>query len=108
MLKPGGRLLISVDHPFVVYAIHRAEGRKPNYRATYAWTAEWTLGGHTAQLTFWHRPMHAMTNAFTAAGFRIAVVSEPQPLPAARELFPDDYEVATTGLTFLFFVLQAE
>jgi hypothetical protein len=27
-------------------------------------------------MSFWHRPLHAMTDAFTAAGFRIAVISE--------------------------------
>ena len=41
-------------------------------------------------MSFWHRPLHAMTDAFTAAGFRISVISEPAPAPAARELFPDD------------------
>lgn len=48
-----------------------------------------------------------MTDAFTAAGFRISVISEPQPVPAARELFPEEYRALTTGLCFLFFVLQA-
>jgi hypothetical protein len=28
-------------------------------------------------LTLWHRPLHAMTDAFTGAGFRISVISEP-------------------------------
>lgn len=40
-------------------------------------------------MTFWRRPLHAMTDAFTAAGFRINVISEPPPSPDARELFPD-------------------
>ena len=46
-------------------------------------------------------------DAFTAAGFRIAVISEPQPVPAARELFPDDFATKPSFLCFLFFVLQA-
>ncbi len=32
-------------------------------------------------LTYWHRPLHAMTDAFTADGFRISVISEPPPPP---------------------------
>jgi hypothetical protein len=48
-----------------------------------------------------------MTDAFTAAGFRIAVISEPAPAPAARELFPDDIAAKPRFLCFLFFVLQA-
>jgi hypothetical protein len=48
-----------------------------------------------------------MTDAFTAAGFRIAVISEPAPAPAARELFPDVIAAKPRFLCFLFFVLQA-
>lgn len=35
------------------------------------------MGGQTALMSFWHRPLHAMTDAFTAVGFRICVISEP-------------------------------
>ena len=107
VLKPGGRLIVSVDHPFAVNLMHREAGRKPDYFATYNHTAQWTMGGQTAVMSFWHRPLHAMTDAFTAAGFRIAVISEPEPAPAARELFPDDIEAKPRFLCFLFFVLQA-
>jgi SAM-dependent methyltransferase len=107
VLKPGGRLITSVDHPFAIVGLQRAEGGKPDYFATYNWTEEWTMGGHTASMSFWNRPLHAMTDAFTAAGFRISVISEPHPVPAARELFP---QLATkpSFLCFLFFVLHAD
>jgi hypothetical protein len=52
-------------------------------------------------------PLHAMTGAFTAAGFRMTVISEPEPAPAARELFPDQLAATPQFLAFLFFVLQA-
>jgi SAM-dependent methyltransferase len=108
VLKPGGRLIVSVDHPFAVNIMHREAGRKPDYFATYNHTAEWTMGGQTALMSFWHRPLHAMTDAFTAAGFRIAVISEPEPAPdAPRELFPDDIAAKRRFLCFLFFVLHA-
>ena len=108
VLAPGGRLIASVNHPFSIYTPHRQPGRKADYFATYNWTEAWTIGGQTAQMTFWHRPLHAMTDAFTQAGFRISVVSEPRPLPAARELFPDEFPVLTTSPNFLFFVLHAD
>ena len=41
--------------------------------------AEYTFSGQNAVLTYWHRPLHAMTAAFTEAGFQIAVISEPPP-----------------------------
>lgn len=60
-----------------------------------------------ATMSFWNRPLHAMTDAFTAAGLRISVISEPQPVPAARELFPDAFRALSSSLSFLFFVLEA-
>ena len=109
VLKPGGRLIAAVDHPFAVNITHREAGTKPDYFATYNHTAEWTMRGRTARMSFWHRPLHAMTDAFTAAGFRITVISEPPPAPGARELFPETLaDIPTAFLCFLFFVLQAD
>lgn len=119
VLTPGGRLIVSVNHPFQVwfgrpgfgqpvYTVHRQPGGKADYFATYSWTVPWTMGDRTAQMRFWHRPLHAMTAAFTGAGFRISVLSEPQPVPAARELFPDQFPALTTNPNFLFFLLHAD
>jgi SAM-dependent methyltransferase len=108
VLRTGGRLIMSVDHPFAIHAIHRQSGLTTNYFATYNWTEEWTMGGQSVPMSFWNRPLHAMTDAFTAAGFRLAVISEPQPVPAARELFPDEFHSLTTSPSFLFFVLSAD
>jgi SAM-dependent methyltransferase len=107
VLKPGGRLIVSVDHPFAITLMHREAGRKGDYFATSNRTEEWTMGGQTALMSFWDRPLHAMIDAFTAADFRIAAISEPAPAPAARELFPDELAAKPRFLCFLFFVLQA-
>jgi ubiquinone/menaquinone biosynthesis C-methylase UbiE len=108
VLKPGGRLIVSVDHPFAEYLWHREAGLKPNYFATYSYTAEWTAGGQSAVLRFWTRPLPAMTDAFTAAGFRIAVISEPAVAPdTPPEILPDDAANRRRFLCFLFFVLHA-
>jgi SAM-dependent methyltransferase len=105
VLKPGGRLILSVDHPFAVHGAEYMAGNRTDYFATYDRTEEWTLGGETARLRFWNRPLHAMTDAFTTAGFRITTISEPDADPAGRDLFPDFKE---RFLCFLFFVVQAE
>ena len=109
VLKPGGRLIVAVDHPFEIALRQREAGHDSDYFATYNWSEEWIQGGHTAQMSFWTRPLHAMTDAFTAAGFRTAVVSEPSPAPGARELFPDRLPDTPSGafLCFLIFVLEA-
>jgi len=109
VLTLGGRLIVSVDHPFAIFLMDRLAGGKTSYFQTRDRTEEWTMGGQSAQMRFWDRPLHAMTDAFTAAGFGIDVVSEPPPVLAARELFPDVFgELASTNfLGFLFFVLRA-
>jgi ubiquinone/menaquinone biosynthesis C-methylase UbiE len=109
VLAPGGRLIMSVNHPSSIYIpwLYPA-GRTTDYFATHNWTARWTMDGKTAEMRFWHRPLHVMTDAFTGAGFRISVVSEPQPVPAARELFPDQFPALTSNPNFLFFILYAD
>ncbi|MFI7524697.1 class I SAM-dependent methyltransferase [Nocardia salmonicida] len=110
VLVPGGRLIASVEHPFANFLGQRLAGDETNYFQTRNRVEEWTMGGQTAQLSFWDRPLHAMTDAFTAAGFRIGVISEPPALPAARELAPEifDESTGTRFLCFLFFVLHSD
>ena len=103
VLRPGGRLIASVDHPFVAYTI---QDPRPDYFATTSYTFDWTFGGQTVPMKFWRKPLHAMTDAFTTAGFRLSVISEPQPDPAARELFPDEFHHFSTKTCFLFFVVE--
>ncbi|WP_431909003.1 class I SAM-dependent methyltransferase [Amycolatopsis thermoflava] len=104
VLRPGGRLIASVDHPFVAYTIQEP---RPDYFATTSYSFEWTFGGQTVPMRFWRHSLHAMTGAFTDAGFRLTALVEPQPDPAARELFPGDFESLSTKTAFLFFVLEA-
>ncbi|MFD7833827.1 class I SAM-dependent methyltransferase [Streptomyces sp. NPDC059761] len=103
VLRPGGRLIASVDHPFVAYTI---QDPRPDYFATTSYAFDWTFNGRSVPMRFWRKPLHAMTDAFTAAGFRLTALSEPQPVPAARELFPDDFHALSTKTCFLFFVLE--
>ncbi|HUQ59310.1 class I SAM-dependent methyltransferase [Lentzea sp.] len=107
VLGPGGRLLVSVDHPFAIHAIHRAEGRRTDYFETYNWTEVWDHTGEPVEMSFWNRPLHAMTGAFTAAGFTVAEIAEPLPVPEAEQLFPHDYAALRTSPSFLFFKLVA-
>ncbi|MFD4668515.1 class I SAM-dependent methyltransferase [Lentzea sp. NPDC058450] len=105
VLKPGGRLIVVVNHPILFKMVHR----ETDYFATTKWSDEYDFNGQKAVLTYWHRPLHAMTDAFTAAGFRTAVISEPPAAPEARELFPDEMARFPSGafLSFMFFVLEA-
>jgi SAM-dependent methyltransferase len=104
VLRPGGRLLLSVNHPMVYPAVNPGG----DYFALTQWSDEYTFGGRTTRLTFWHRPLHAMTDAFAGAGFHTAVIGEPPVSPETpRELLPPQLGDRRRFLCFLFFVLEA-
>ena len=64
--------------------------------------------GQRMELTYWHRPLHAMTDAFTEAGFRVSVISEPPFSPdTPRQLLEPQFADRTAFLCFIFFVLEA-
>ncbi|QVQ51067.1 methyltransferase domain-containing protein [Spiractinospora alimapuensis] len=104
VLRPGGRLIASVDHPFVAYTIQEP---RPDYYATTSYYFDWEFGGQRVPMMFWRRPLHAMIDAFTTAGFRISTISEPRLDPAGREHFPADFDALSTKTIFLFFVVEA-
>ncbi|AHG44432.1 methyltransferase [Rhizobium leguminosarum bv. trifolii CB782] len=99
LLPQGGRLVFSTHHPFMD---HPSRGRD-NYFETYSFDETWQHGGKEIAMRFWHRPLHAMFDALKTAGFQIDIVSEPQPDPRARTLFPQAYRSLTTTPRFLFF-----
>ena len=104
VLRPGGRLILSVHHPIVYKFLHP----DADYFAISEWSDEYTFSGQPAVLTYWHRPLHAMTDAFTSAGFRITVISEPPFSPdTPKELLPPQLGNRTAFLSFIFFVLEA-
>lgn len=104
VLRPGGRLILSVPHPSAFLVNHRGS----DYFALTRYSETFTFGDQEAVLTYWHRPLHAMTDAFTEAGFRITVVSEPPYAPdTPRDLLPPELVDRTAFVCFLFFVLEA-
>ena len=104
VLEPGGRLILSVNHPI----IYKLLDPSADYFAITQYSEEHTFDGQDVVLTFWHRPLHAMTAAFTEAGFRLSVLSEPPASPdTPRELFPPQLGNRTAFLSYVFFVLEA-
>ncbi|HEY0000705.1 MAG TPA: methyltransferase domain-containing protein [Actinoplanes sp.] len=104
VLQRGGRLILSVNHPF----IYKRVNPSGDYFAVAQWSEEYTFNGQRATLTYWHRPLHAMTAAFTEAGFHLSVISEPPIAPdTPRDLLPPDFGDRTSFLSFIFFVLEA-
>jgi ubiquinone/menaquinone biosynthesis C-methylase UbiE len=99
VLVSGGRLVISTHHPFCDHVL--AGGH--DYFGTFQLDDCWEKGGEIMEMRYWRRPLSAMTQALSAAGFIIEIVSEPRPLAGARERFPADYKLLSTQPQFLFF-----
>jgi SAM-dependent methyltransferase len=103
VLKPGGRLLISVNHP-LLYPLTHPGGQ---YFKTTKYTDELEFNGQPGALTYWHRPLHAMSDAFAQAGFGIELISEPPySKDAPDELVPENLKDRESFLSFIFFVLS--
>ena len=104
VLEPGGRLFVVVNHP-AAYAVVYPDA---DYFAVTRYSEDYVLDGQTVWLTFWHRPLHVMTDSFAAAGFRIVTVSEPPPAPdTPKDLLPPGLAEGQSFMCFLFFVLEA-
>lgn len=104
VLKPGGRLLVSVNHPVIFPVVYPDS----DYFAVTEYSEDYEFAGQAVRLTFYHRPLHAMTDSFKAAGFRITTISEPSHDPdTPAELLPPGLAEGRSFLCFLFFVLEA-
>ena len=100
--KPGGRLIVSIIHPMV----YKIAYPKADYFALTRYSEDYTLSGETVWMTYWHRPLQDVINAFTTAGFRITTVTEPPPAAdTPAELLPN--QDGRSFICFLFFELEA-
>lgn len=103
VVVPGGRVLVSVNHPFG-YKLEYPEA--PYFEVT-RYSEDYEMAGRTVELTFWHRPLHAMAEAFEQAGFRIATISEPPPAPGTPPQLLPGMDAPRRFIGFLFFALEA-
>lgn len=105
VLRPGGRLLASVDHPIVAYTL---QDPRPDYAATTSYDVEWRLGGRSIPMRFWRRSLQTMVDEFAAAGFRLTGLHEPRPATEAFDRYPEEARALASRPVFLFLTLEAE
>jgi ubiquinone/menaquinone biosynthesis C-methylase UbiE len=103
ILKPGGAVVFSTHHPSMDGPIHSPD----DYFAIKQVTEEWSKGSGTFEVTFWRRPLTAMCEAITSAGFLIEQLVEPMPVDELAGRDVRMYEVLRTQPRFLFFRLRA-
>jgi len=104
VLKPKGRLILSVNHPILYPWNHKGS----DYFRVTEYCDEVTLNGHAAELTYWHHPLHVMVSSMIDAGYSIERIWEPPySKDAPQEIVPDALREREAFLSFIFFVLRA-
>ncbi|GAA2173868.1 class I SAM-dependent methyltransferase [Agrococcus versicolor] len=105
VLKPGGRLIASINHPFVRQFNEPTE----DYFATREYGEEVDLDGRTTTLTFWHRPLREIVGAILDADLRLRVLDEPPPsTETPGELLPPHIASGDRSAFLCFLFLVAE
>lgn len=95
VLRPGGRLLFSLDHPFRDCFADVEDDYEPTIYAARSYydrtPMNWNFGDTGVRMTSWHRPISEWVALLAAAGFALEQMLEPEP-PAALldEIWPMD------------------
>jgi len=89
VLKRGGCLVFSSDHPFVKYRTH-PEGF--DYFETEQLEYVWKGFGSPVAVPYYSRPLGSVINPLINAGFVLERILEPKPTEEFREKSPETYE----------------
>lgn len=89
VLKPGGWLVFSLEHPYVKYYDHQ---EVCNYFDVELVEYTWKGFGKPVNVPSYRRPLSEVINPLMGAGFTLDRILEPQPTAEFREKAPDGYE----------------
>ena len=102
VLTPDGAVVFSTHHPAMDWQLHSAE----DYFDVRQVSERWSMGTDSSfDVTFWRRPLTAITESIYRAGFFIERLVEPAPVPELADVDADDYRRLRTSPAFLFFRL---
>lgn len=87
VLRPGGRLVCSMQHPFFEYTYHNAQ----NYFTTEAVSSIWKGFGKRVEVPCYRRPLSAIIGPLLESGLMLAQLVEPLPLPEMQAVEPEKY-----------------
>jgi len=105
VLRPGGRLVASVNHPFAQVL----NAPEDDYFTTRLYSEDVELNGRSTELSFWHRPLREVVRAVTDAGLDLRVLDEPGPSKSTPpELMPPRIASGERSAFFCFLFVVAE
>ena len=92
VLKPGGILVFSMEHPMMKYFDHQAES---NYFDVDQVTYTWRGFGTPVEVPSYRRSLAEIFNPLIESGFTLDMVLEPLPTEEFKERAPRDFEELT-------------
>jgi SAM-dependent methyltransferase len=98
VLKPGGILVFSIEHPMMKYFDHQAE---TNYFQVEQVSYTWRGFGSPVQVPSYRRSLGDVFNPLIEVGFFLEKVLEPLPTAAFKDNDPQDYEKLTREPGFM-------
>ncbi len=102
LLRPGGRLIFSLDHPFRNCFFDAEEQEMVSYPVRSYFQEEvlrWRFGTEQVPMQTYHRPLSAWLDAIQGAGFQLLRLVEPPPNPAlVAQEWPEDSPLAPLAL----------
>ena len=98
VLKPGGFLVFSMEHPLMKYIDHQEES---NYFQVERVEYTWRGFGVPVQVPSYRRSLGEVFNPLIKTGFTLDRVLEPLPTQVFKEKAPEDYDKLTREPGFL-------
>jgi SAM-dependent methyltransferase len=89
ILKPGGSLVFSMEHPYAKYDDHRETS---NYFEVERVEYEWKGFGETVRMPSYRRPFGEVVNPLVRVGLVVDRILEPIPTEEFRQVAPEEYE----------------
>lgn len=97
LLRPGGFLVFSAQHPVDEYVAFEAE----NYFDVEQERMTWSASGEEIEVPFYRRPLSEVVNPLVETGFQLDELVEPKPRESFEEKKPESYEKRLKYPTFL-------
>jgi ubiquinone/menaquinone biosynthesis C-methylase UbiE len=98
ILRQGGCLVFSMEHPYPKYELHRETS---NYFEVELVEYEWTGFGKPVRVPSYRRPLNEVINPLVRAGFAVERILEPLPTEAFQEKDPEHYEKLSRSPGFM-------
>lgn len=97
VLKPGGTLVLSIEHPFFEHLYFKSE----KYFEVEAVQATWSGFGKDIEVNSYRRPLHECLQPLTENGFYIDKLVEPKPVPEFEKYDPRHFKELNEFPSFL-------